>query len=753
MVDESPGTRQSGATPATTPVPATPVPASGAKGARPRRLWRWRGWVLALGALAWGALSVYAVAESRPRVEADLTRRASAALAAPGEGWASVGLSARDATLRGEALTEESRARARARVAETFGVRTVQDATTLLPERHPFTFSAVKDGRAIALDGYVPSDAALEQIVAAARATGAQVGGRERVRRARGAPPGDFAAQVAFGLRQLDRLPSGRIILSDGAIAIEGRAPDLATYESLSTLMRAPLPEGMSLARFAVRPPVAAPFSWSASRDGNTLRLSGYVPSEEARAQVLAALKEALPGATVKDDTHLADGAPSTDLWLKAVRFAGTQLAALPGGQASLSDSAIAMDGDAPTFAVFDALNAARKAPPEGFQVTRFSVTPPRASPFVWKLERTAGAVRITGNAPSEEARRVLADAVRATFPGVAVGDDMRLASGGPAPDLWTAASSLAVAQLAKLRHGAATISAGEVRLEGEAADSAGYASILQAAKSPPDGIKVDTGAVKPPVVSPFVFAVRRDGQGLTVSGFYPDEAAHGALRAALDRDFLKETVNDVSVIGSGAPAGFLDAVLAGLQQLARIAAGELSITDNVVRLTGTALHPAAREEIVAGLRRALKPPFEVETDLKAIAPAPTPAVPPDECQAQLSDLMGRGTILFNTGSSVINRTSRGLLDRLAETLRRCPSAVVEVAGHTDSVGGEAENQHLSEQRARAVVDDLAGAGIDRARLFATGYGAARPVAGNDSEAGRTQNRRIELVVREGRAP
>lgn len=746
MVDESSGARQSGLTSETAAAPVPP-----AKRASRYRLWRWRGWAVVLGLLAWGALSVYAVAESRPRVEADLTQRAASALATAGQGWAEVGFDGRDATLRGEALAEETRSDARARVGETFGVRVVQDDTTLLPERHPFTFSAVKDGKAIALDGYVPSEQALNAILAAAQATGAQVGGRERLRRARGAPPGDFAAHVAFGLKQLAQLPSGRITLSDGAIAIEGRAPDLTTFEALSSVMHGPLPEGMTLARFAVRPPVAAPFSWSASREGNTLRLSGYVPSDEARAQVLAALKAELPGVAVKDDTHLADGAPSTDLWLKAVRFAAVQLKDLPDGQMSLSDSAISMDGTAPTFAVFDALNAARKAPPEGFQVARFAVTPPRASPFAWALERTADAVKITGYAPSDDARRGLADAVRAAFPGVAVTDEMRLASGGPPPEAWAAASGFAVGQLAKLRHGTASLYGTGVRLAGEARDSADYASILEAAKTPPDAVKADIGGVVPPVVSPFVFSVRRDAQGLTMSGFFPDEKTHAALRAALDKDFLKETVTDVSAIGGGAPAGFADAALTGLEQLARIGSGELSITDNVVRLSGTALHPAAQEEIVADLKRALKPPFEAETELKVSTPAPT--VPPAECQALLTDLLGRGTILFNTASATIHRESQGLLDRLAQALQRCPSAIVEVAGHTDSVGGEAENQRLSEQRASAVVDYLVRAGIDRARLFPTGHGAANPVASNDTEAGRARNRRIELVVKEGPTP
>jgi OOP family OmpA-OmpF porin len=72
---------------------------------------------------------------------------------------------------------------------------------------------------------------------------------------------------------------------------------------------------------------------------------------------------------------------------------------------------------------------------------------------------------------------------------------------------------------------------------------------------------------------------------------------------------------------------------------------------------------------------------------------------------------------------------------------------VVEVAGHTDSVGSEEYNQGLSERRANTVRDYLASKGINASRLTARGYGEGRPVASNDTSEGRQENRRVELVV------
>jgi OOP family OmpA-OmpF porin len=72
---------------------------------------------------------------------------------------------------------------------------------------------------------------------------------------------------------------------------------------------------------------------------------------------------------------------------------------------------------------------------------------------------------------------------------------------------------------------------------------------------------------------------------------------------------------------------------------------------------------------------------------------------------------------------------------------------VVEVAGHTDSVGSEEYNMGLSDRRANSVKDYLISQGITATRLTARGYGESQPVASNDTDAGRAQNRRVELIV------
>jgi OmpA-OmpF porin, OOP family len=103
--------------------------------------------------------------------------------------------------------------------------------------------------------------------------------------------------------------------------------------------------------------------------------------------------------------------------------------------------------------------------------------------------------------------------------------------------------------------------------------------------------------------------------------------------------------------------------------------------------------------------------------------------------------------IVFGFDSDRIASDERGALESAADTLRRNPELRVEIAGHTDSMGQPAYNQALSERRARAVLEFLVAAGIDRDRLTARGYGQAEPVADNATEEGRARNRRVELRV------
>jgi outer membrane protein OmpA-like peptidoglycan-associated protein len=102
----------------------------------------------------------------------------------------------------------------------------------------------------------------------------------------------------------------------------------------------------------------------------------------------------------------------------------------------------------------------------------------------------------------------------------------------------------------------------------------------------------------------------------------------------------------------------------------------------------------------------------------------------------------------FDLDSATLRAESRPVLDEVARTLAAHPDWQVAVEGHTDSTGGAAHNQQLSEARAAAVRDYLAGHGVAAERLTSAGLGATRPVADNATELGRARNRRVEIARR-----
>lgn len=86
-------------------------------------------------------------------------------------------------------------------------------------------------------------------------------------------------------------------------------------------------------------------------------------------------------------------------------------------------------------------------------------------------------------------------------------------------------------------------------------------------------------------------------------------------------------------------------------------------------------------------------------------------------------------------------------LNNVAATLQQYPSSYVDVVGHTDSTGSDSYNQQLSQARANAVAQYLISRGVNPARIQAYGAGESQPVASNATEAGRQQNRRVELII------
>jgi outer membrane protein OmpA-like peptidoglycan-associated protein len=204
----------------------------------------------------------------------------------------------------------------------------------------------------------------------------------------------------------------------------------------------------------------------------------------------------------------------------------------------------------------------------------------------------------------------------------------------------------------------------------------------------------------------------------------------------------------------------------------------QLAVSGQNVSLSGVPPSVSAGDEAMSVARAATCPTWaghltcavKVTGQFEAPVPAPpTPAMPltpagesllpptvaaaaptgasPQACERAMADAVAKSRIEFATNRADIAASSSTTLDALAQAAKAC-TGVIEVQGHTDSVGAPDRNQKLSNARAEAVRSALIARGMPEVRLTARGYGEEKPVADNDSAEGRALNRRIEFRVK-----
>lgn len=434
------------------------------------------------------------------------------------------------------------------------------------------------------------------------------------------------------------------------------------------------------------------------------------------------------------------DGRIETDLASRALKAAGTAVhepgVAVSGRDVSISGMIFSPEQAAAVEKAADAEWGVRK-------VAADLKLLPEAKPFAWNLALDGDAVVLAGAVPNPAVRQAIVDAAKAAFPDRDIRDEMNYASGAAAG--FAEAVTLGIGQTAGLEGPSLSLSDGGVTIAGKADSIAVRDAIVTALGALPDGFSVAGMEIEAP--EPYGFNALLAEGALTLSGSIPGEDLRGSILDAARRLFVRTEVVDQLQVAGDAPADFGNAILAGLSALSRLADGTFNLTGTDATLSGQALYQGALDAIRSALSGALPGGFTASFDDLAIRPAGT-AFDAAACQVEVNSILESSTILFDTGSARISGDSAGLLDRIVGTFARCPESDVEVAGHTDSTGNFEANVTLSQQRAEAVVAYLTGAGLASDNFTATGHGPAQPVASNDTEEGRAQNRRIEFIVR-----
>jgi OmpA-OmpF porin, OOP family len=541
-------------------------------------------------------------------------------------------------------------------------------------------------------------------------------------------------AQASLGASGVLANAQGRDVTLRGAIASEDMAnSNVRTVQGTWGVRK--------VLSVLVPPPEVKPFAFNISRKNGALTLTGSLPAE-SRETILKSIGNAFPNVKITDSTQMARGAPAG--FAAIVPLAIQHMAGLKEGDASVSDLSYTLTGMAGDLPAYEKIRASLSQLPSGFKLVREDVRIERVSPYPWTALKTGSGYVLSGFAPNDLLRQGVAQTASAE--GRPVTDQTQLAGGIPAGVDYKAVTTFALRQLSKLESGKIIFLDNILSITGSARDGAVESEVTTAFAGPlPGGVKAGEVDIEVGRVSPYTFRATRDPKTITLAGYIPDNKARSDIIGFVKRRFLGESIVDDLKVASGAPAQYLSAVNSALDQLSRLATGKVDIADQDLQINGQALYERARDEIrtqiTTGLPSGWKGVASVEVRL------PDTVIPASECQGVLVELMGRGRILFETGSATIYKDSFGLLDNLVFVLKRCPEATINIAGHTDTDGGEATNLDLSRRRAQAVADYLIDASIADKRLSAVGYGSSRPLAPNDTEENKARNRRIEFIV------
>lgn len=271
------------------------------------------------------------------------------------------------------------------------------------------------------LDGHVASEAAREEIRAAAAEAADGAALDDRMRDARGLPPGiDGSALTRFLVRLAGLLHEGRVSFEHGTVSVTGNALDAGAVTEADTLMRDARPAGVAAGRVALTAQAIAPYVLRIRRNADSVTVSGHLPDQAAREALMARLTPRFFHEKIRDRTRLADGAPA-DL-ATALTAAIDPFSTLASAELTLTDKSLRLTGTS--------------LYPES--AARLSRTLPQALPTGWTASVSVSSGEPVAATASAECGRRLAERT--------AGHPLRFAPGSAAlaPDFYPVLDAVA---------------------------------------------------------------------------------------------------------------------------------------------------------------------------------------------------------------------------------------------------------------------------------------------------------------------
>ncbi len=577
--------------------------------------------------------------------------------------------------------------------------------------------------------------------VAVASVTAIETQSRQAVRAAVSGDGQDWAAVEVDGLQ----------------VRLTGFAPDeAARFAAVSAAGRV-----VDASRVIDRMEVAAgdsaagpAFTIDILRNDDGVSLIGLVPAGEVRTEIVARAGR-IDGATVTDLLEDADY-PVPATWPEALAFGLHALERLPRSKITIEAARVTVTAISDSAAAKRATEEAlRAAAPEGVEIVlALSAPRPVLAPFTLRfLIDERGARFDACSADTAETRATILAAAREAGLG---GEASCLVGLGQPSARWAEAAVAGIEAVAALGGGSVTFSDADVTLEApQGTRQDAFDRIAGRFDAVLPEVFSLTALLPPPAAdqapaeeddAPLDFVARRDADGGTdLRGRLPDDLSREAVlslaQARLDADRDAAAIR----IAPDTPQDWPVRVMVGIEALALLNSGTLTVRPDTIRISGETGDPEARDEIARLLTARLGDAARLSLDVTYVeALDPVAALPtPEECIAGIDAALAERKITFAPGSSDIDGDALVTIDRIAETLRDCQTVQMEIGGHTDSQGSEGMNERLSQERADAVLNAIMARRVLTSNLTAKGYGEAQPIADNGTEEGREANRRI----------
>jgi OOP family OmpA-OmpF porin len=544
-------------------------------------------------------------------------------------------------------------------------------------------------------------------------------------------------------------------------VYLEGTAPSEAAAFRAASRVGAMIDADRVVNRLEVvqRDPASPPrFSVDVLRTASGIQVIGLVPA----ATGMDPINDAIAGIDNRGEVaNLVETAdfPAPATWEAALAYGMRALAELPRSKVTVYADRVEVQAISESEQQRGRFLATlERGQPQGVTVVLdISAPRPVITPFALRFVIDSDGARFeTCTADTLEARdRITAAAAAAGAEGLLT---CQIGLGVPSPQ-WGDAVTAAIGALADLGAGTVAFSDADVTLI--AAPGTGQDEfdrvIGELAAALPDVFSLD-GVLPPPENSAatagparLIATLGTDGQ-LRLRGRLPEgpvgrsvEAYARALFGAGQTDIATRTVSDL-------PEGWSVRAMAGLEALSQLNDGTMTLEPETLNLTGRTGNPDIRSDLTRFLGEELGQAADFQLNVSYVAALdPIASQPtPEECVARIRAIQSETKITFDPGSVQISDTAGEILDEIAAVLPDCRHVRMEISGHTDSQGREEMNLNLSQSRADAVLNGLLARNVLVSNLIAQGYGESQPIASNETEDGREQNRRIEFRLLTG---